>query len=269
MTGGMKETADGLDIHVRGLTVRYGENTVLDGVDLTLRTGELVGLVGPNGAGKTTLLRSLLGLVETAAGYMRVGDRALSSFTIKKRAQLFAYLAQGGPVHWPLTAQSVVELGRVPHNNPWQSMSDADHLQIEIAIDKTGIDVFRHRTVTSLSGGERARVMLARALAAGAPYLFADEPAASLDPHYQLEMMALLRTQVDADHGGVVVMHDLNLAQHYCDRLLVLHEGKLVADGDPVGVLTDELLQRVFGIKAARWQDGAESFLVPKSLTGL
>lgn len=258
-----------LDITARNLTVRYGEKTILDAIDVTLRTGELVGLVGPNGAGKTTLLRSLLGLVDTVGGDMHVGAAALSSLSIKERAKLFAYLAQGGPMHWPLSVQSVVELGRVPHNNPWQPMSDADHLHIEIAIEKTGVELFRDRIVTSLSGGERARVMLARALAAGAPYLMADEPAASLDPHYQLEMMALLRDQIDESHGGVVVLHDLNLAQHYCDRLLVLSEGKLEADGKPEDVLTDGLLKDVFGIKAARWNDGGETYLVPKSLTGL
>jgi len=257
------------EISVRNLTVQYGSKRVLDGLDLTLRTGELVGLVGPNGAGKTTFLRALLGLVDVTGGDMMVGETALSSLAVKQRAKLFAYLAQGGPVHWPLSVQSVVELGRVPHNNPWQAMSDADYLQIEIAIDKTGIEEFRDRIVTSLSGGERARVMLARALAAGAPYLFADEPAASLDPHYQLDMMALLHGQVDEHHGGVVVMHDLNLAQHYCDRLLVLHDGKLVADGRPEDVLTDELLKRVFGIQVARWQNGTESYLVPKNSTGL
>jgi len=258
-----------MDITARNLTVRYGDNTVLDGIDLSLGTGELVGLIGPNGAGKTTLLRAFLGLVDTADGETHVGDAALSSLTIKERAKLFAYLAQGGPVHWPLSAQSVVELGRVPHNNPWQPMSDADHLAIEIAIDKTGVDLFRDRIVTSLSGGERARVMLARALAGRAPYLFADEPAASLDPHYQLEMMALLRDQIDENHGGVVVMHDLNLAQHYCDRLLVMHEGALVADGKPEDVLSDDLLQDVFGVRAARWSDDGETYLVPKSPTGL
>lgn len=261
--------AQSASISVRGLTVQYGDTPVLNDVDLTLRTGEFVGLVGPNGAGKTTLLRALLGLVDAARGEMLVGDTPLRSLPLKDRARLFAYLAQGGPVHWPLSVQSVVELGRVPHNNPWQSMSDADKLHINVAIDKTGVEAFRDRTVTSLSGGERARVMLARALAAGAPYLFADEPAASLDPHYQLEMMALLREQVDADHGVVVVMHDLNMAQQYCDRLLVLDGGELVADGKPAEVLTDDLLKHVFGIQVARWQNGAESYLVPKSSAGL
>jgi len=268
MTGEMTGIGAG-DIAVRNLTVQYGSKRVLDGLDLTLRTGELVGLVGPNGAGKTTLLRALLGLVDVKSGEMTVGETALPSLAVKQRAKLFAYLAQGGPVHWPLSVQSVVELGRVPHNNPWQTMSDADHQHIDRAIEKTGVGGFRGRIVTSLSGGERARVMLARALAADAPYLFADEPSASLDPHYQLEMMALLHEQVDEHHGGVVVMHDLNLAQHYCDRLLVLDGGKLVADGKPEDVLTDELLESVFGIQVARWQDGAESYLVPKTLSGL
>jgi len=267
-TGAMTGFGSG-DIVVRNLTVQYGSKRVLDGLDLTLRTGELVGLVGPNGAGKTTLLRALLGLADATDGEMSVGGTALSTMAIKKRARLFAYLAQGGPVHWPLSVQSVVELGRVPHNNPWQAMTDADHQHIDTAIEKTGIGGFRSRIVTSLSGGERARVMLARALAADAPYLFADEPAASLDPHYQLEMMALLHEQVDEHHGGVVVMHDLNLAQHYCDRLLVLDGGKLVADGKPEDVLTDKLLDQVFGIQVARWSDGGDSYLVPKTLSGL
>ncbi len=268
ITGAMPGFASG-EISIQNLTVQYGSKRVLNGVELTLRTGELVGLVGPNGAGKTTLLRALLGLVDVAGGEMLVGDTALSSLAVKERARLFAYLAQGGPVHWPLSVQSVVELGRVPHNNPWQAMSDADHQHIDTAIEKTGVGEFRSRIVTSLSGGERARVMLARALAADAPYLFADEPAASLDPHYQLEMMALLHEQVDEHHGGVVVMHDLNLAQHYCDRLLVLDGGELVADGKPEDVLTDELLENVFGIQVARWRDGDDSYLVPKTLSGL
>lgn len=258
--------AGGLDITARGLLVRYGDKTVLAGIDLELRPGELVGLVGPNGAGKTTLLRALLGLAELQAGAIAVGGSDLSAMTIKERARLFAYLAQGGPVHWPLTVESLVALGRLPHKTPWQNLGADDAHQIDAAMRATGVLAFRDRLVTHLSGGERARVMLARALAAGAPYLLADEPAASLDPHYQLEMMALLRAQVGAQSGAVVVLHDLNLAQHYCDRLLVINDGRLVADGAPADVLTDAVLHDVFAVHAARWRDGDDSFLVPRSM---
>ncbi len=257
-----------LRIRMAGLHVRYGTKTVVDDVNLDLQPGELVGLVGPNGAGKTTLLRALLGLAE-ATGSVHVGDVTLSDMAVRDRAKLFAYLAQGGPVHWPLTVESLVALGRVPHKTPWQKLTDVDAGHIESAMAATGVQDLRDRLVTHLSGGERARVLLARALAADAPYLLADEPAASLDPHYQLEMMALLRGHIDETHGGVVVLHDLNLAQHFCDRLLVINQGKLIADGVPEDVLSDVLLRDVFAISAARWDDAGDSFLVPKAMPRL
>ncbi len=258
---------DPLDIQIQGLSVRYGEKTVVDDVSLHMIPGEMVGLIGPNGAGKTSLLRALLGLADIT-GSITIGDRDLADLAIKERARLFAYLAQGGTVHWPLSVESLVALGRLPHRTPWQQLSDGDSLHIEVAMKATGIEAFRDRIVTHLSGGERARVLLARALAAKAPYLLADEPAAALDPHYQLDMMALLKAHVTDTTGAVVVMHDLNLAQQFCDRLLVINDGKLVADGPPSDVLTDVLLADVFSIQAARWSDGGESFLVPKTVTG-
>lgn len=253
------------NIRVNDLVVRYGPRTVLDRVSLSIAGGELVGLVGPNGAGKTTLLRAILGLTESE-GHIEILGNDARLMDAKSRARMFAYLAQGGAVHWPLTVESLVALGRLPHLTPWQSLSEDDQAHIDAAMEETGTLQFRERLVTQLSGGERARVLLARALASKAPFLFADEPAAALDPHYQLEMMTLLRNHVTDNTAGVVVMHDLNLAQHFCDRLVVVHEGRIVADGDPQDVLSDQLLADVFAVKAARWSEAGDSFLVPKAM---
>ncbi len=254
------------DINLDGVSVRYGDKTVVDQVSLSLKTGELVGLIGPNGAGKTSLLRALLGLAPST-GSITVGNQDLADLHVKQRAKLFAYLAQGGTIHWPLSVESLVALGRLPHMTPWQRLTDDDQDHIERAMQATGVLAFRDRIVTQLSGGERARVLLARALSSKAPFLLADEPAAALDPHYQLEMMALVRDHINAEQGGIVVMHDLNLAQHHCDRLIVIDGGAIVADGTPADVLTDALLADVFSIKAARWSEAGDSFLVPQSLT--
>lgn len=262
----MTAAAYDLTIAVAGASVRLGGKDILTDVSFSAGPGELVGLIGPNGAGKTTLMRAILGLVPLSGGEMRLAGKDLGDQPARDRARSISYLAQGAPVHWPLTVESLVAIGRVPHKTPWQALAPEDSEAIEAAMAATGVSDFRNRIVTSLSGGERARVMLARALATGAPYLFADEPAASFDPHYQLEMMALLKNRIDDRHGGIVVLHDLNLAQHFCDRLLVLSGGRLVADGAPAEILTDTLLDRVFAVKVARWSEAGDSFLVPNAL---
>lgn len=254
-------------IEAKQLSVRLGGKQILADISVSLQVGEMVGLIGPNGAGKTTLMRALLGLVDSE-GSIEFAGHPVHQMDTRTRGQFIAYLAQGGPVHWPLTVQSLVELGRLPHKTPWQSMNDDDRHIVEDVMRQTGILAFRDRVVTHLSGGERARVMLARALAAKAPFLFADEPAAALDPRYQLEMMSLLKAHVSDEHGAVVVLHDLNLAQHYCDRLIVIDNGELAADGSPADVLDDSLLKSVFGVAAARWSEAGDSFIIPKSIVG-
>lgn len=252
-------------IEARQVSVELSGNQIVSDVSLSLRVGEMVGLIGPNGAGKTTLMRALLGLVESEGTIEFDGD-SVEQMDPKTRGRRFAYLAQGGPVHWPLTVQSLVELGRLPHKTPWQSMNNEDEVIVEAVMRQTGTFEFKDRVVTHLSGGERARVMLARALASKAPFLFADEPAAALDPRYQLEMMSLLKAHVSHEHGAVVVLHDLNLAQHFCDRLIVISDGTLAADGPPAEVLNDGLLKSVFGVTATRWSEAGDSFIVPKSI---
>jgi iron complex transport system ATP-binding protein len=247
----------------QGLTVTYGDKTVLDGIDTKLTTNQLTGLIGPNGAGKTTLMRALLGLAPIRAGQVWYGDALAETYNSRERARIAAYMAQGAEIHWPMTARAIVELGRMPHRHPWRSLSPADKQCVEKAMRDTAITEFANRLVTSLSGGEKARVLLARTMAANTPFLFADEPAASLDPHYQLEMLSLLKRQVGPERGVVVVMHDLNLAQQYCDRLIVVSNGEIVADGTPDEVMTDQMLSRVFHVQMSRWSEKGTRFMVP------
>jgi len=236
---------------------------VLTNISLSLASGHLVALVGPNGAGKTTLLRALAGLLPSV-GETRVGDDALSSLRLSERARRFAYLPQGHIVHWPLPVRDIVALGRAPHG-----ATDPAHLTVKDAeavsraMRATGVMDFSDRPVTQLSGGERSRVALARVLAVEAPVILADEPTASLDPRYQLDVMQNLRIAADGGVLVIVVTHDLGLAARFADTVLVLSEGRLVAQGAPADALSEKIMADVFRVSAYRAEHGSEVVIVP------
>jgi iron complex transport system ATP-binding protein len=236
-------------LHAAGVVVRFGEALIVDGAALDLHSGELVVLIGPNGAGKTTLMRALAGLVPTE-GRIDIDGTSLATLTVRERARRIAYLPQGHVVHWPMPVADVVALGRYPYADALSTFSEADRQAIKKAMAATGTEVFAERAVTTLSGGERARVALARALAGEAPILLADEPTVSLDPRHQLVVMGLLR---QAAHDGSAVLaigHDLALAARFADRIVIMERGRLVADGEPREVLTVERIASVFGVEA-------------------
>lgn len=242
-------------LSVRNVSLKVGAKQILNTVSVDLKKGEMVGLVGPNGAGKSSLLKCILGLSELTEGEVLLEGENLQNIPLKERAKKLAYAAQGAPVHWPLHAEYVVGLGRVPHLSPLRPMSQDDKLHVERALEMTDSVHLRDRSVTTLSGGERARVLLARALASDTAYIFADEPIASLDPAHQLHVMNILKEQSKAGKGVMVVLHDLNLACRYCDRLVLLNEGLLIDQGAPEMVLSDKNLSDVFGVNALRLQD--------------
>lgn len=229
---------------------------VLKQVSVSFNAGELTCLVGPNGAGKTSLLRAGLGLLPLSSGSVHVGGHDMEALSYPQRARRIAYMAQGAPVHWPLCVRKVVELGRVPHHHAWSRLSSQDFEAVQDAMNTVQVTEFGERLITKLSGGEKARVMLARALAVGAPAVFADEPVASLDPRYQLEIMDVLDAEARAGKTVVVVMHDLALASRYADQVVVMDAGKIEAMGPAVDVLSDGVLKRVFGVAALRDQAG-------------
>lgn len=250
-------------IRIEALEVALGSRAVLHGIDAEMAGGGLIGVIGPNGAGKSTLARAMLGLLKPRSGRVLLDSAEVGTLRPADRAKTIAYLPQGQTLHWPLSVERLVALGRMPHLAPFSRLSAADTAAIEAAMAATGTLDLRARDATELSGGERARVMLARALAVEARALIADEPLASLDPSHQMEMMELLAERARAGTLVVVVLHDLTMAARFCDRLMLLCEGRLVADGPPDAVLTDEALEQVYGIAA--WRGSAEGtpLLVP------
>ncbi|WP_300114791.1 ABC transporter ATP-binding protein [Sphingobium sp.] len=247
---------------LRGVGVTLGRRTVLRDIDASLTAGMLVGVVGPNGAGKSTLARAIMALVPSR-GEIALDGRTVSTLRRPDLARQIAYLPQGQTLHWPLTVERLVGLGRLPHLGPMSRLGDADAAAIETAMLRADVADLRHRVATQLSGGERARVMLARALAVEAPALIADEPLASLDPGHQIDVMDLLRDQARQGALVIAVLHDLTMAARYCDRLILIDEGSLIADGSPQQVLTPDHLAMVYGIDARVDMEGAWPSIIP------
>jgi iron complex transport system ATP-binding protein len=254
----MRITAEHVSLNLGGMPV-------LASVDLDLRSREIVGLIGPNGAGKTTLLRLLAGLQTPDEGRVRYDGKGLSEIGASDLARRVAYLAQGAQVQWSLRVDHLVALGRLPHRRPFRGENVADKLAIEAALIATETAQLRHRSFRTLSGGERMRALLARALAIEADMLLADEPIAALDPLHQLQAMDLLREIARQGTGVVVVLHDLTLAARYCDRLVLLAKGRAIADGPP-SLLSDALIEAAYGITALRGEHQGESFILPWSI---
>jgi len=247
----------------QNLGVTLSGRVILNEVSLSLPSGQFVALVGPNGAGKTTLLRALAGLVPST-GTIEVGGDRLSSLSLRQRAKRFGYLPQGHLVHWPLPAKDVVALGRYPHGatDPAR-LSPRDEQAVLHAMRATNVVEFAERPVTELSGGERSRVALARVLAVEAPIVLADEPTASLDPRYQIDVMINLRGAADRGVLVVVVTHDLGLAARFADTVLVLSDGRLVAQGKPEQALSEQIMADVFRISAYRADYRNEAVILP------
>lgn len=240
---------------LQDLSVDLAGRRVLERINLTVAPGECVGLIGPNGAGKSTLMRAALGHLPAT------GHSSLATLPRRERALAAAWLPQGREIAWGMTVEEIVELGRTPHRRPGSPLRPADRAAMARAMEEADVARFATQNAKQLSGGEQARVLLARALAQEAPILLADEPVAGLDPAHQIAAMEVFAKHACA--GGIVIaaLHDLGLAARWCTRLVLLDSGRIAADGPPATVLTTERLASVYGI-AAHISDAEDGLIV-------
>lgn len=232
----------------RELTVDVPARRLLGPVNVAIRSGEVTAVLGPNGAGKSTWLATLCGGREPTSGAVFLDDADLALLDPRARALRVGFLAQGREVAWGLTVEAVVRLGRLPYHRVGPAGGREDDAAVEAAIARCELGPLRHRNVLTLSGGERARVLLARVLAGDPDWILADEPLAGLDPAYQLDIVRLLRELAREGRGVIVTLHDLALVGRLADRVLVMRTGRIIADGPPHDVLTPNVMSVAYGV---------------------
>ena len=223
------------------LSLVRGGAQVLSDVSASLKPGTITAIVGPNGAGKSSLLLALAGLLEPASGGVSLDGEKLSDMALQSRAKALGYLPQGADVAWDVSVEALVALGRMPHRDARQEPVDA-------AIAALALEDLRHRPVSRLSGGEKARTLLARVLAGEPRWILADEPLAALDLAHQLNLVGHFKRSAKAGAGIAIVLHDLSLARNHANTVLVLDRGQLVANAAPDEALTPDIIKQVWGV---------------------
>jgi iron complex transport system ATP-binding protein len=237
-------------ISATGLSVSLSGKRVVEDVSFALAAGEFAALTGPNGAGKSTALKALAGVAPLVAGDVRIGDTPAEGLSLAERARRVAWLPQARPVAWNLRVEDVAALGRfVEAPQGFDRLGAEDKAAVEAALAKADATHLMGRPFQALSGGEQARVHLARLLASPAQCLLLDEPCASLDIAHQLSLMETLAAEADGGRAVLVVLHDLELAARFCRRIIVMDRGRKVSDGPMPEALSDEVLAGVFGVR--------------------
>lgn len=254
-------------LDARNLSLRIGEKTIVDDVSVQIEQGQIIGLIGPNGAGKTSLLKILANVSKADSGSYQFAGKNITDYQEKALAQSFGYLAQNASAHWPLKVHKLIELGRLPWQGYRRKLTGNDQQMITQAAEKTEVTHLLDRVSTTLSGGEQTRVFLARLFAAEPAVIFADEPIAALDPYHQLHIMEIL--QQHARNGGtvLVVMHDINLASRFCDKLILMNHGKIVKYGALNELLQNNLLADTYGIDLRMFCEGDSFSIIPWART--
>jgi iron complex transport system ATP-binding protein len=251
-------------LKIKGLEFAYGKKKILQGVSFTLRQKEIVGVVGPNGAGKSTLIKLLTKVLAPSSGEILLNGRPIQKMSRLGLARQLAVVPQSGDLPSDYRVYDLVMMGRTPHLGFLARESKHDHDLVQRVMQRTDVWQFRDRFASDLSGGERQRVVLARALVQEPSYLLLDEPTNHLDLKYQIEVLSLVRQEVQNGLGALVVLHDLNLASRLCDRLIVMQQGSVVVEGRPSEILTETLVASVYGASVAIVRDADKgSVIVP------
>ncbi|MFN3652682.1 MAG: heme ABC transporter ATP-binding protein [Armatimonadota bacterium] len=259
----------GVSLELEGVGFAYGDAPVLRELSLRLEPGEMAALLGRNGAGKSTLLSLVSGVRAPSAGAIRLDGRPLTEISARERARQVALVPQSAAVPFSFTVREWVSLGRTPYLSPWRGERDADREVVAQALQAAGVEALADRLVGEISGGERQRAALAQALAQEPQLLLLDEATAHLDLRHQLDLLRLVRS-LNRERGLTVLaaIHDVNLAALWFDRLLLLHEGRILADGSPHEVLRPDLLETAFGCRAQVLQHPTEGVPLVALLKG-
>lgn len=234
------------ELVVSGLSVAAGGARLVEDASLCLAGGELVAVIGENGAGKSSLLGGIIGYRALAGGTVIVDGQPVAAMSAGARARTVSWLPQSVPLAWPIRVRDAVALGRFGHGGVPGKLSVCDQAIIERAVADCDLLALAERSTATLSGGELARVHLARCMATQAPLLLADEPVAALDPRHQIAVLGMLRTMVHGGAGVLIVLHDLALAARFADRIIAMKQGRIVADGRVADVMTPEILRQLY-----------------------
>jgi iron complex transport system ATP-binding protein len=253
-------------LEVKGLEFAYGKKKILQGVSFALRQKEILGIIGPNGAGKSTLVKLLTKILVPSSGEIFLDEQSVQKMGRLELARQLAVVPQSGDLPSDYRVYDLVMMGRIPHLGFLARESKRDHDLVQRVMQRTHTWQFRDRFASDLSGGEKQRVVLARALVQEPSYLLLDEPTNHLDLKYQIEVLSLVRQEVQNGLGALVVLHDLNLAMRLCDRLIVMRQGSMVATGKPSEILTESLVSSVYGASVQVVQAGDSSPVIVPNL---
>ncbi len=253
-------------LEVKRLEFSYGKKKILRDVSFALQPKEILGVIGPNGAGKSTLIKVLTKVLTPSSGDVLLNGQAIRTMNRLELARQLAVVPQSGELPPDYCVYDLVMMGRTPHLGFLARESKRDHDLVQRVMQRTDTWQFRDRFASDLSGGEKQRVVLARALVQEPSYLLLDEPTNHLDLNYQIEVLSLVRQEVQRGLGALVVLHDLNLAARLCDRLLVLQQGSIIAEGKPTEILTESLLSTVYSSSISVLQGGDSSPIIVPNL---
>ena len=243
-----------MNISAKDIHLSYGAREILKGVDIHSENGEFVGLIGPNGSGKSTLLKCIYRILKPNAGQIFLDEEELKAMSIKKTARKMGVVAQHNYYNFEFTVREVVMMGRAPHKKALERDNAKDYEIVEEALKTVGMEGFAQRSFSTLSGGEQQRVILARALAQQTPCLILDEPTNHLDITHQLQLMRIVK---NLSATVISAIHDLNIAAMFCDRIYALKEGRIIAQGTPREVLTEDFIRQVYQVDAEIAKDNS------------